>query len=391
MGQSQLESTLHPITRNVWNYGLGWDSVKDLSLAAVGARAWVKGGDTADYHAGLVVAPEAGLAVFVAGAGTFSSGAAQAVAEEILLNALAERGDIPAVPQQLGTDQPPAMAPTEDDINAMVGIYLGTPSLALRIVRAAGETLGLERLSGGVWFPSPWTMSFRADGAWWPDAARAQSLRAVTGWGRSYVVIAAPDGYGNSYGEQILAERVAPAGPIAPAWRSRLGEWLSVNDVPTATWWLNSPITVISAIPGLPGYLDVAGMSAVDARQPRLGAMFLQVPLMMGRDLDDLIAVRPGVVRMGSSVMVERDRVPALAIGRSAVRIGSQGYAEWREVVSAGRIAISDAQAWFLYDEDVSLLRHGTSDATGVRAPAGSLLVVFGEPGTVVTLAGSSP
>jgi hypothetical protein len=114
--------------------------------------------------------------------------------------------------------------------------------------------------------------------------------------------------------------------------------------------------------------------------------MFLQVPLMMGRDLDDLLPVKPGLARMGSIVMVQRDRVAALDAGRNAVAIGKQGYAEWREIDDAGRIAISGAQAWYLYDEDVSLLRYGTRDATSVRAPSGSLLVVLGEPGDVVAL-----
>lgn len=384
MGRSQLDTTLHPVTRNVWNYGLGWDTVKDLTLDSVGVRAWVKGGDTGAYHASLIVAPEAGLSAFVSGAGAFSSAAAEAVAEEIMLNALAERGDIRMVPAPLGADQPPAATPTQEDVNGIVGTYLGTPGLGFRVERGANDTLNLATLGAGEWVPNPIPFSFRTDGAWWPDDPRPRSLKAVTGWGRTYLVVSSPNGYGTTFGEQILGQRVQPAGGIAPAWKSRLGEWLFVDDGPTSMSWLGSPTTTIARIPGLPGYLDVAGLSPVDARQPGTGSMFLQVPLMMGRDLDDLLPVRPGLARMGSIAMVQRDRVAALDTGRNAVPIGKQGYAEWRGIDDAGRIAVIDAEAWYLYDESVGLLQYGMQDAAGVKAPAGSLLVVFGEPGEAV-------
>lgn len=386
MGRSQLATSLQPLTRNVWNYGLGWDTVKDMTLDSVGVRAWVKGGDTGAYHASLIVAPEAGLAAFVAGTGTFGSTPAETVAEEIILNALAERGDIPAVPAPLGNDRPPVATPSQDDINGIVGTYLGTPGLGFRVARGAGDTLSLATLSGDTWVPNPIPFTFRSDGVWWPDDARARSLKAVTGWGRTYLVISSPNGYGTTFGEQILGERVQPAGAIAPAWKSRLGQWLFVGDMPTSMSWLGSPVTEIARIPGLPGYLDVATLSPVDARRPNMGSMFLQVPLLMGRDLDDLLPVKPGLARMGSIVMVQRDRVAALDAGGNAVRIGKQGYAEWRELDDAGRISVSDAQAWYLYDGDVMLLQYGSKDATGITAPSGSLLVVFGEPGDAVSV-----
>jgi CubicO group peptidase (beta-lactamase class C family) len=391
MGRSQLATTLQPLTRNVWNYGLGWDTVTDMTLESVGVRAWAKGGDTSDFHASLVVAPEAGLAAFVAGAGSFSSGAAEKAAEEILLNALAERGDIPAVPAPLGTDQPPVATPTQDDINGIVGIYLGTPGLGFRMVRGARETLTLELLRGGEWVPNPVPFTFRSDGAWWPDDPRAQSLKPVTGWGRTYLVVSLPNGYGTTYGEQIVGERVQPAGAIAPEWKSRLGQWLFVGEMATSTAWLGTPTTAITRIPGLPGYLNVVGLSPVDARQSNIGSMFLQVPLATGRDLDDLLPVKPGLARMGTVVMVQRDRVAALDAGRNEVTIGKQGYAEWREVDEAVRISVSDAEAWYLYDEDVSLLNYGMKDATGIKAPKDSLLVVFGDSGDVVNVTTRTP
>ena len=381
MGTTQLATSLDPIRDNVWNYGLGWDTVEALPLKAEGLRAWVKGGDTSDYHASLVVVPEAGLAAFVAGAGPFSSSTAQATAEAILFSALVERGDLPAMPEPLGTDQPPAATPVEDDVNAALGTYLAVPGLSHRITRAGDDRLRLEALSDGEWTPGQSTFSFRADGAWWADDARPVYLRFVTGWGRSYLVIGMPNGYGNALGEQVIGQRVTPAGAMAPAWRDRLGPWLLVSEIPTSVSWLGRPATELRRIPGLPGYLDVAGASPVDARSAGVGSMFLQVPLMYGRDLDDLVPLRGGYLRMGTSVMVAYADVAALGTGRTNVRIGTSGYGEWRTIEDAGRVTVRDADAWYLYDENLTLLDHGMRDGTGVRAPKGGLLLVFGDPG----------
>ena len=381
MGESQLPTSLHPIEHNVWNYGLGWDTVDDLTLKAVGVRAWVKGGDTSDYHASLIVAPEVGLSAFVAGAGSFSSSTAQAIAEEILLNALAERGDIAAVPPRVGTAQPAEAVPTEEDINGIVGTYLGTPGIGQRISRGAGNTLTLERYENGTWHMGPATFTFRTDGAWWPTTPAAIGIRAATGWGRTYIVYEMPTGYGSTYGWQIIGQRMQPNGDMNKAWKDRLGAWLFIGDQPSSTTWLGHPGTVISQILGLPGYVDVMGVAPINAHQANVGTMFLQVPLMFGRDLDDLVAVTPDILRMGGFAMVRAGSVPMLARGKTPVVISSLGYPEWRVVPKASKVAVRSAQAWFMYDKDLTLLAHGTKDAAALRAPAGGMLLVFGTIG----------
>ena len=384
MGTSQLRTTLDPVTESQWIYGLGWDSVRDLSLDAVGVRAWVKGGDTGDYHAGLVVAPEAGLAAFVSGSGTYSSSAAQAVAEEVILNALVERGDIPAMPAKVSTDQPAKATPTEAQIQSILGTYIGTPSIYRRVVRGTGDTLVFESLIEGRWVPGTATLSYREDGAWWVDDARAVSFTHVKGWGRTYLVATLPMGYGNARGEEILGQRVTGGTPAAKAWRDRLGEWLYASDLPTSTVWLGRPATTLGRIPGVPGYLDVQGLSAIDARRPEIGAMFLQVPLMLGRDLDDLVPVNGRTLRMGSAVIVSRARLAALTPGTTTIRIASEGLGEWRDVTRASRISVRGADAWFVYDDNVSLMAHGNGSASDVRVPADGLVLVLGDAGDAI-------
>ncbi|MCU0299162.1 MAG: beta-lactamase family protein, partial [Candidatus Nanopelagicales bacterium] len=124
MGSDQTTSTLETAPPAAFRYGLGWDSVKDPALDSAGVRGWTKGGDLFDFHTGFVIAPDQGLAAIVEGAGTsFSSTAAQTIAQTILLNALVENGDIKKLPKQI-SGQPGRDKATAKQVNAVTGTYL---------------------------------------------------------------------------------------------------------------------------------------------------------------------------------------------------------------------------------------------------------------------------
>ena len=387
MGRSQLASTLAPIKNNPYELGLGWDTVSQLSLASVGVRSWMKGGDAFQYHSALLVLPDAGLAVFLAGAGLgLDSGVLEKVAQRIALNALVERRIIPQMPMPLGVDQPPVAVPSTDDINSMAGTYLGSMGAGLRLRPASDGTLSMDRYTAGEWSAMPAALSFRADGSWWPEGTSSSSYHTVHGWGRNYLVHTSPDGYGNVTGEMILGQRVDSTGPTAAPWRERVGSWLLVSDRPDSVGWLDDPSLNIDAIPGLPGYLFVAGQYPFDARQGDLGAMFLQIPIAFGRDLNDLVPVSRNTLRAGSLVLQKRDGVAALESGSITVKIGPGGFAEWRSVPTTGRLSIRGAKAWKLYSSDLAFLNGGASDATGLHAPADAMLLIFGNAGDVVSV-----
>ena len=387
MGRLQTATTLDPMPDTLTAYGLGWDTVRELNLSSVGVRAWMKGGDTTDFHSGLIVAPEAGLTVFVSGAGQrFSSAIAEALGEEIMLNALAERGDITAVPSRLGTDQPPAAQPTEDDVNAMLGIYLGTPTIGVRFTRGDGDTLIGATLAGGAWV-NPVPLTFRADGAWWPQTEQVRSFRSVTGWSRTYLVLSTPDGYGAVMGNLVIGQRVEPSGKTAAAWTKRLGTYVTVSDGFTSTVWTTiGPVGVFSQIPDLPGYIDAGTNAPVDAHAPNAGTMFLQVPGLFGRDMDDVVVLPNGYLRMGSSVIRPLATVPVVAAGRTSVMIGRDGWAEWAKVDAASTVSVQGARAWRLASADLRPLAAGTKTMVDRAVAADTYLIVFGEPGQRVTV-----
>ena len=386
MGRLQIATTLDPVDRAALAYGLGWDNVHEVNLAAIGQRAWSKDGDSADYHANLVVLPDAGIAAFVAGAGNmFSSHQAAALAQRIAMHALAERGDIASVPSPMSAKQPAAATASEDDVNAILGHYMSAQT-AFRMVRD-GDSITLEHFDGAGWVPLIGPLTFRADGSWWPvDDSRPLAFRTVTGWGRTYLIESVPMGFGNAMTNLIIAQRVVSTGPTAKAWTERLGTWLIVGERPDSTRWLSLPATILATIPGLPGYLNVLGASNVDATSPDIGSMFLQIPLAAGADLDDLEAIGGGLLRMGTTVMRARETVPALHAGTNSVRIGARGYAQWRSLSDAAAVTISSGKAWHLYDADLALLASGGRSTRTVKAPTDALLVVFDDPGGSLTV-----
>jgi len=63
MSVDQTTTTLRAGSPSGFRYGLCWDTVEDPALKSAGVLGWTKGGDTIDYHAGFVIAPDQRLAV----------------------------------------------------------------------------------------------------------------------------------------------------------------------------------------------------------------------------------------------------------------------------------------------------------------------------------------
>src|SRR5881409_41031 len=98
MAVDQTTGSFNPVHSDSFAYGLGWDSVSQPGLAAVGFDGWAKGGDSLDYHAALVVSTQAQLGIVVL---ADSGPSPVAVAERVLLRALYENGRIAAFPSPL--------------------------------------------------------------------------------------------------------------------------------------------------------------------------------------------------------------------------------------------------------------------------------------------------
>ena len=396
MGVDQTTTTLEAAPPGAFRYGLGWDSVKDPALKSAGVRGWTKGGDIIDFHAGFVIAPDQGLAAVVEGAGaTFSSTSAETIAQTMLLSALIETGDVKKMPKQI-SGKPAKDTASAKQVKRATGIYLAQ-NLSLKVAEGKNRSLRLSILSDGKWTRQPGRLVRRADGAFWSTATAGASVKLVKAWGRKYLTLRGIGGTGTFRSHSTLGQRVRSGGSISPAWQARVGSiWLMANEDPASLNWTLSdkPGVEIASIPGLSGYLLATGALVesvpVDVKaSDTVGSMFLEVPLVPGRDQYDIEFSMQGgeeYLTFSSSVLRPAATVPALAPGGNPVTIGPQGYVQWYRVPSASTLTISGQSDWKLFDGDLSHLDSGGDAAATQQAPAGAYLALFGPGGSEVSV-----
>lgn len=418
MAADQTVGSFDPIRNESFTFGLGWDTVKQPGLAAVGFEGWAKGGDSMDYGAALVVSPQAQLGIVVLTVTGGGSSRAIAVAERVLLRALAENRRIAEFPSPLPPVALP-VAPVPDGLLASIeGEYAQSGAIFQLRAQPDGSLLTSLRTDAG-WTPPDWPLKLRSDGWFASDEHPLRAFKVidaeVLGVPTQYLLNRAPAGYGQYVDESVFAQRVLrKPGQLPKAWQDRLSStWLVVNESPDALAWSGmDPRLRLAEVPGLDGLVAVRPPSDVPAPasgrpDPRLhlvdastsdtvAKMMLIIPQLNGRDLDDLdIELRDGEdwVRFGSYLHRPIASVPEIPKGTTDVfTIGSEGHAEWRAVVSDESpvdVAITTTGAWQLYDETFTSVANGRGSAIA-SLPAGGRLgyvTFFGDAGQTVTVA----
>jgi hypothetical protein len=396
MAVDQTLGTFNPVKSGAWSYGLGWDSVHEAGLDAVGVQAWTKGGDTNFYGAEMIVAPNDDLAVVVMG----TQGAGfnhSALAQRVLLRALAEKGRLPVFPAPLAALASPVLPAPAGIAEATEGVYANYASI-VQFRKDADGSLSTLRLGPNGFSPGLSGLRYRSDGWFTSDAAPLISCKAVTDSGRQYLAQRGPAGASHYLDAQAFAQRVQPAAaPLSPAWRKRVGStWLLVNESPDShvDQFVGTRRFSVTAIPELPGLLiawqsgDTPAPIVLDPSGSDMTArMMLVIPGMNGRDLNDLDIVNQGGeewLRWADSLHRPLATVPLLPAGAStAVSIGPEGYAEWRTVQAGAapvQLSISGTSAWRFYDAEFQALASGTaSGETSLSAGTGlGYLLLFG-------------
>jgi CubicO group peptidase (beta-lactamase class C family) len=405
MAQDETAGTFSPAPSDYVRYGLGWDTVAQPGLKAVGVRGLQKGGaidgfNGQMYRSTLLVAPDQGLAVVVMMASNqISSDLAIEVSEKIMLRALADRGAIAAVPSALIQPTLPIATPTAAEKAAFSGYY-GASGTLYRLTFAADDALTLEKYDNEVWKPERQSFRKRNDGWYAADNDPITGLRLLTGDGRNYIDQRTLSGAGHYAATHLLAQQLETRGAVSAAWQARLStRWLPVN-TDFLAGFLNidfDPRTALQAVAGLPGYLLLDGKILRDMTPQaadRMDGMFLQIPQMEGRDLiDAAIEVRGGAdrLRSGSSLYRPQSTVPLLAPGTTTVTIDGEGLSEWRQLPVTGTVAITGATAWRLYklfNDGFTQVASGAGSGTATLPGSGdaAYLFLYGPPGATVTL-----
>ena len=154
MGADQTLKSFNPVRCNALRYGLGWDTVTQPGLRAVGVTGWAKGGDSIDYHASFIVAPKARLAVTVTGVAPLSSTQCETLGQFILLHALVDQWPLFCMRRSIPTAAPPVRKATGAQLAAMEGFWASS-SRVLRIAASASDpqSLTISALTEGDWSP----------------------------------------------------------------------------------------------------------------------------------------------------------------------------------------------------------------------------------------------
>lgn len=405
MAKDQTKGSFNPVHNNSFTYGLGWDSVSQPGLLAVGFDGWAKGGDSNDYGAMMIVSPKAGLGVVVIGVSNFGSEKAKVIGERVLVRALAENKLIPEFPSPL---KPVSLKPVSASSAANSN---GSYAMFDNILNVQGQGDGglqLSILSEKDWMPLGVPLR-SGDNGWYTDPLiPLNSVRVietdVLGKQNQYIEKLSPSGYGHYLDFGLVAQKVeGEQKEFSAAWKERLHRiWLVVNEHPDELSWNGmDPRLRLSTVPSQPGLLvvrpvedgkfHVVNPSTSDTK----ATMMLVIPQLNGRDLNDLIVFkRDGEewMRFGSYIHQPLSTVAALAVNEPVtLTIGPEGYAEWRAIAdnaSPQQLVINSEGEWRLYDSEFKSVEHGQGKAV-VTIPAGkgiSYLTVFGALGETITL-----
>ena len=398
MGVDQTLSSFNAAKANGYRYGLGWDTVHQPGLGAVGVTGWQKGGDVPLYGSVLTIAPAEKLAVFVIGAsGSISSSSATIIAERILLRALAEKGRIAAMPDPLKLSPRAEKTPKEELLNSVSGYYANYNTF-MRVQRSPDNSLNIARYDASINRWKDWMtgLKLRDDDWFTSDANPSGSFSFRVGEGRQYLVVRSVKGYGHYQDDLIYGQRIAAAGDLPIAWKSRLGKkWLLTNEHPDFLDKWASPLMQLHAVDNLL-FADWGGFQVVNPffSDSRAGTMLL-IPQVSGRDINDVvIEIRGGEewLRFGSYICCPRETIQTLQAGNNKIDINTAGLAEWRllEATSEKTVTITPGTAggcWKIYDSNLKQIETGKG-AKCVMLSGGKYYLLFHNTANVRVLSG---
>jgi len=369
MGTDQTLTNFNPVKSYAWSYGLGWDTVCQPGLRAVGVTGWQKTGDYQGLGTVITVLPREGLAVVVMGAsGSFTSGKAAVIAERILLRALVEKGRIHEMPVPLTPASRPEKTATDELLDAVSGYYACNDAL-MRVQRQSGSlNLAYYDTTVNGWKDMIDGLKLREDDRFSSDADPSQSSSFITAEGRQYLVLRSVNGYGHYQDDLIYGQKVSAAGSLPAVWSSRLNKrWLMSNENPENSDRWSLPVFRLHTVDHLL-FSKTFGFQIVNPfySDSRAGMMLL-IPQSHGKELDDVVVESRGSeewIRFGSYLYRPQETVATLINGDHTVAIGTEGLSEWRSIDAADIKTVTIVPAasggsWKIYDGNLKLIEKG--------------------------------
>ncbi|MFE0560407.1 serine hydrolase domain-containing protein [Paenibacillus sp. NPDC058910] len=388
MEQEEYKKGLWPEDAdNSFDYGLGWDSVRLFPFNQYDMKAVTKGGDTILYHASLVVLPEQNMAAAVLSSGG-SSSTNQLLANEILLNALKEKGTIKELKPEKSFGKP-VKADMPSDITKYAGYY-GVTNQQMKVDLKDGElSITVPMIPDYPAEKYVYTADgtfVSADGSTKVSFVKEKNDRIYL-WVRQYVSI---PGLGQMALSHYSAEKLE-ANPLsketAAAWAKREGEtFYPLNEKFTSLmYFITKPTVEINSKSGLEGYMIDKKIIDSDTAVSQH-----QIPAMGGRDTSEFRFYKEKGVEYlegaGALFVSGKDVKPLYKGKKSTVTLQADGYAKWYTVPkqAAGKtmtVTLPAQGAFAVYDEKGAVVNYSiVSGSNEVKLPANGAVVFAGAP-----------
>ncbi|SCA96786.1 Uncharacterized protein BWINRA5_00101 [Bacillus mycoides] len=370
---------------NIFNYGLGWDSVKLYPFSEYGIKGLAKGGDTALQHAILVVLPEQKMAAAVLSSGGRSS-TNQLLATELLLAVLKEKGTINSIKPNKSFGKP-VKVKMPQDVAKKAGFYGNSEThFKIEITKNGELLLPSNREEKYV---------YTADGSFINEKGTSKLNFVTEKNGRTYLrestYKSTPD-LGQGAMTHYLAEKLEDnvlSKKTAAAWAKREGvKFYLVNEKFSSIEYLVQPkliTTQITRKEGLAGYWEGRKITG-----PNTATHQLQIPVMNGRDTTETHFYTEGgneYMEMAGLLYVSGTNVKPLDAGQSSkVTLQANGHAKWFTIpqAAAGKrmtVTLPSKGAFAVYDENGVCVNFTiVSGNNKVKLPKNGTVVIAGAP-----------
>ncbi|TCW45740.1 CubicO group peptidase (beta-lactamase class C family) [Bacillus thuringiensis] len=370
---------------NIFNYGLGWDSVKLYPFSEYGIKGLAKGGDTALQHAILVVLPEQKMAAAVLSSGGRSS-TNQLLATELLLAVLKEKGTIKNIKPNKSFGKP-VKVKMPQDVAKKAGFYGNSEThFKIEITKNGELFLPSNREEKYV---------YTVDGSFINEKGTSKLNFVTEKNGRTYLrestYKSTPD-LGQGAMTHYLAEKLEDnvlSKKTAAAWAKREGvKFYLVNEKFSSIEYLVQPkliTTQITRKEGLAGYWEGRKITG-----PNTAAHQLQIPVMNGRDTTETHFYTEGgneYMEMAGLLYVSGNNVKPLDAGQSSkVTLQANGHAKWFTIpqAAAGKrmtVTLPSKGAFVVYDENGVCVNFTiVSGNNKVKLPKNGTVVIAGAP-----------
>ncbi|MED3485868.1 serine hydrolase [Bacillus toyonensis] len=370
---------------NIFNYGLGWDSVKLYPFSEYGIKGLAKGGDTALQHAILVVLPEQKMAAAVLSSGGRSS-TNQLLATELLLAVLKEKGTIKNIKPNKSFGKP-VKVKMPQDVAKKAGFYGNSEThFKIEITKNGELSLPFNREEKYV---------YTADGSFINEKGTSKLNFVTEKNGRTYLresTYKSTPELGQSAMTHYLAEKLEDnvlSKKTAAAWAKREGvKFYLVNEKFSSIEYLVQPkliTTQITRKEGLAGYWEGRKITG-----PNTATHQLQIPVMNGRDTTETHFYTEGgneYMEMAGLLYVSGTNVKPLDASQSTkVTLQANGHAKWFTIpqAAAGKmmtVTLPSKGAFAVYDENGVCVNFTiVSGNNKVKLPKNGTVVIAGAP-----------